>query len=225
MFITCKGILFDLDGVLIDSTACIVRNWEKWAHRHKIDLEQIMRIAHGQRTIETMQAVAPHLDVAREAQAFALLEVSDTEGVVALPGALEILHSLQGARWGIVTSAERDLAVARLTAAGLPLPEALISGDDVSLGKPAPDPYLAGVKQLGCEAQDCVAVEDAPSGIQSARSAGLQVIAVTSTHPRHALQNPVTIDSLSQLKVNPTRDSTSPLVLTISSAGQDNRGS
>lgn len=218
MKITCEGILFDLDGVLIDSIACIVRNWEQWARRHKIELSQILRIAHGQRTIETMRAVAPHLDVDSEAEAFALQEVSDTDGVVALAGARELLDSLQGFRWGIVTSAERDLAVARLQAAGLPQPEVLVSGDDVTMGKPAPEPYLAGIKRLGCPAQACVAVEDAPSGIQSARSAGLQVIAVASTHSRQALQNPLVIDSLSQMRVTETRKPASMISLTIMAA-------
>jgi len=211
--LTCEGVLCDMDGVLIDSTECVRRHWEEWARRHSIEMDRIMRIAHGQRPVETMQAVAPHLDVVREAEAFTALELADTEGIVALEGAREFLQSLQGARWGIVTSASRDLALARLAAAGLPVPPVLVSGDDVARGKPAPDPYREGVKRLGCAAHACVAIEDAPAGIQSASAAGLHVIAVASTHPKHALDGSIIVDSLSVLKVIQNKSTASLLIV------------
>jgi len=191
--LACDAILFDLDGVLIDSSACITRNWAAWAAPHGIDVAAIMKVAHGVRSIETIREVAPHLDAAAEAARLTALEVADTDGVVAMPGAHALLASLPDGAWTIVTSGNRDLAAARLAAVGLPVPAQMVTADDVTQGKPAPEPYLLGAQRLGVAPARCLVVEDAPAGIQAGRSAGIRVLGVASTHaPEALLANGVT---------------------------------
>ena len=153
----CDALLFDLDGVLIDSASCITRHWEEWARKHGIDVNAVMQIAHGLRTVETIRLMAPYLDAEQEAEQFTAAEIDDTDGVVASEGALALLDGLPSDAWAIVTSGSRELASARLRRAGLPTPQALVSGEDVKQGKPAPEPYLEGSNRLGKAAQDCLA--------------------------------------------------------------------
>jgi sugar-phosphatase len=198
----CDAILFDLDGVLIDSTACITRHWEEWSRHHGLDIGAVLRFAHGVRTVETMRLVAPHLDADREAQRFTAAEIIDTEGVVAIEGALRLLKGLPEGAWGIVTSGSSELARARLTRAALPIPRVLVSGDDVGQGKPAPESYLVAAQRLGRAAERCVAVEDSPAGIEAARAAGMQVIGITTTHARDRLvEAAVVIERLTALRM------------------------
>jgi sugar-phosphatase len=183
----CDAILFDLDGVLIDSTTAIVRHWQRFADQHGLDLETVLRAAHGVRTIETIRAVAPHLDADREAAVFTAHELVDTDGVYAIEGAHRIVGSLPEGAWTVVTSGGHELARARLRAVDLPVPRALVTGDDVAQGKPAPEPYLVGAKRLGVAVERCVAIEDAPAGILSGKRAGMRVIGVAATHSREEL--------------------------------------
>ncbi|MEJ2642809.1 MAG: HAD family hydrolase [Desulfosarcinaceae bacterium] len=183
----CDVLLFDLDGVLIDSTPCIIRHWREWSTAHGLDLDTVLASAHGVRTIETMRTVAPHLDVAAEAERFTAHEVADTEGVTAIPGADALLSSLPPDAWAIVTSAGRALAEARLRQAFLPVPRILVSADEVARGKPAPEPYLTGARRAGCPADRCVVLEDAPSGVTAGRSAGIRVVGIAATHDRKVL--------------------------------------
>ncbi len=200
--VECDAILFDLDGVLIDSRICIVRHWREWARQHSLDPAAIMRVAHGMRTVETMQLVAPHLDAEKETERFTAYEVVDTEGVVAIEGASKLLNGLPQDAWAIVTSGSKELAMARLRRAGLPMPRTLITADDVKQGKPAPEPYLVAAKRLGIAPSRCMVVEDAPAGIEAARAAGMQVIAMTTTHSREQLpEGGWVIDRLSALHI------------------------
>jgi sugar-phosphatase len=180
--LTCDALLFDLDGVLIDSSTAIVRNWRAWADRHGIDVTQIMQVMHGVRSVETIRAVAPQLDAAQEAAWLTVREVADTDGVVPMPGACQLLAALPADSWTIVTSGNADLASARLKAAGLPVPAQIVTADDVTQGKPAPEPYLLGASRLGIVPERCIVVEDAPAGIQAGRSAGMRVLGIVSTH-------------------------------------------
>ena len=180
--LTCRGLLFDLDGVLIDSSANIERHWQNWGAQHGIDVSNVMQIAHGVRTVETMGRIAPHLDAEVEAAKFTAAEVLDTAGVVLIPGAQELLAGLPPGVWAIVTSAGRELAPARLGAVGLPAPAVLVTAEDVKNGKPHPEPYLAGARRLGLQPGDCLVVEDAPAGVQAGRAAGMRVLGVASTH-------------------------------------------
>ncbi len=185
--ITCDGLLFDLDGVLIDSTPAILHHWTYWADMHQLDIRAIMQISHGMRTIETMRQIAPHLDVEKEAREFTAREVAETHGVVAIAGANELLRELPDDAWAIVTSASLDLAKARLTRAGLPIPKTMVTADQVLRGKPDPEPYLLGAKRLDLSVDQCVVIEDAPAGIIAGRRAGMRVIGVQSTHSREEL--------------------------------------
>lgn len=178
-----KGILFDLDGVLIDSTAGVARVWHDWAARHGFDPEQTAHTAHGRRAIDTVRLLAPQLDAEAELKDLEAREIADSYDVTQFPGAAELLASLPSERWAIVTSGTRDLASHRLEVAGLPIPELMITGSDIQHGKPHPEPYQRGAALLGLAAAECVAVEDAPSGIRSARDAGMPVLGLPTTYP------------------------------------------
>jgi sugar-phosphatase len=179
---TCSAILFDLDGVLVDSTRAVDREWRAWAARKGVDGDAIMAIAHGVRTVEVIRRVAPHLDAELEASLIESEEAEDKEGVVVMPGAVELVQSIPDGRWGVVTSGSRLLASTRLEYCGIPLPRVLITSDDVTHGKPHPEPYLKGAEGLGFPPTDCLVIEDAPAGIQSGLSGGMKVVGITSTY-------------------------------------------
>ena len=186
--IACAAILFDLDGVLVDSTASVERHWRAWADRHGLDIGRILEIAHGRRTVETMRLVAPGLAAEGEARALDREQADDTAGVAALPGAAALLAVLPPERWTIVTSGPLILAVARLQAACLPRPSTLVTADDVRNGKPDPEGYLKAATALGVAPRACAVVEDAPPGIAAARAARMTAIAVRTTHDPAALR-------------------------------------
>ena len=178
----CSAILFDLDGVLCDSTKAVDREWREWAARKGVDGDAVMAIAHGVRTIEVIRRVAPHLDAEAEAAAIENHEAFDQRGVTVMPGAVELVKSIPVERWGVVTSGSRLLAEHRLPHCGVPMPRVLVTSDDVVNGKPHPEPYLKGAAGLGFEAAECLVIEDAPAGIQSAKAGGMKVIGIASTY-------------------------------------------
>jgi mannitol-1-/sugar-/sorbitol-6-phosphatase len=178
----CDAILFDLDGVLVDSTAVVVRTWRDWAEDRGLDAERILEVAHGRRAAEVVRLFAPDLDAESEARELERIEVEDLDGVLKIEGARELLSSLPADGWTVVTSGTRALASGRMEHVGLPLPERFVSADDVENGKPHPEAYLKGAEVLGVRPEACVVVEDAPSGVNSARSAGMRVVAVATTH-------------------------------------------
>jgi sugar-phosphatase len=174
--------LFDLDGVLCDSTQAVDREWREWAARKGVDGDAVMAISHGVRTVEVIRRVAPHLDAEAEAAAIENHEAHDQRGVVVMPGAGELLKAIPEGRWGVVTSGTRLLAANRLRHCGLPVPEVMVTSDDVTNGKPDPEPYLKGAALLGFSPEECLVIEDAPAGIQSARAGGMKVIGLGSTY-------------------------------------------
>ena len=207
--IECDAILFDLDGVLIDSTSCIVRHWKHWADQHGLDIHEIMRHAHGIRAIETMRMVAPQLDVEKEAMLFNAYELEDTVGVVAIEGAYQVLAVLPVDAWALVTSASLNLVKARFTQTALPFPQTIVTAEDVRQGKPAPEPYLVGAQRLGVAAERCVVIEDAPAGVEAGKKAGMRVIGIAATHQREVLlerEADFVIDRLTNLKVREARN-------------------
>jgi sugar-phosphatase len=200
----CSAILFDLDGVLVDSTRSVDREWRGWARRKGIDEDAVMAIAHGVRTIEVIRRVAPHLDAEAEAREIENHEAHDQEGVRVMPGAAELVLSIPERRWGVVTSGSRLLASARLRFCGLPVPGVLVTADDVTNGKPHPEPYLKGAEWLGVSPAECLVIEDAPAGIQSAHAGGMKVIGITSTYGAEALeQADAVVGKLGQIQVTP----------------------
>ena len=207
---SCAAILFDLDGVLCDSTRQVDREWREWAARKGVDGDAVMAIAHGVRTIEVIRRVAPHLDAESEAAAIENHEAQDQRGVTVMPGALELVQSIPEGRWGVVTSGSRLLAQNRLRHCGLPVPKVLITSDDVIHGKPHPEPYLKGAEGLRYRAAECLVIEDAPAGIQSARASGMKVLGITTTYAADALsQADAVIGKLGQIRV--TSNGTSKL--------------
>jgi mannitol-1-/sugar-/sorbitol-6-phosphatase len=183
MELRCSAFLFDLDGVLVDSRAVVERVCRRWAQRHALDPETVLRIAHGRRSRDTVKAAAPHLDTDREAAWIDALELSDVDGLTAVPGVRQFVATLPAGSWAVVTSCGRALAELRLTSVGLPIPRIVVTSDDVSQGKPAPDGFQLGAKRLGRDATTCVVFEDAPAGIAAGRAAGARVIALKTTQP------------------------------------------
>jgi mannitol-1-/sugar-/sorbitol-6-phosphatase len=179
--IACSAVLFDLDGVLVDSTPAVVRVWTKWATAHGFDPQEVVHRAHGRPSISTIRDYLPNADHELENLVVLKGEIEDLAGVVALPGARQLLTALPSGRWTIVTSCERPLAEVRIRAGGLPLPERLVTSSDITNGKPHPEPYLKGARVLGVAIQDCLVFEDVPAGIRSGKDAGARVVGFRTT--------------------------------------------
>src|ERR1700683_3597932 len=176
-----SGLLFDMDGVLVDSTPAVARVWTRWAARHGFDAAEVVHRAHGRPSIATVREYLPNGDHLAENKEIERDEITGLNGVVPLPGALELLSALPRQRWTIVTSCSRRLAEVRLKTSGLPRPEVFVTSSDIQNGKPAPDPYLQGAEVLGFKARDCVVVEDAPAGVRSGKAEGARVIGLCTT--------------------------------------------
>jgi sugar-phosphatase len=181
MQIRCRALLFDMDGVLVDSTPAVAHVWTAWANRFGLDPADVVRQAHGRPSIATIRELLPSADHHAENHAIEKAELEDIEDVVALPGTIPLLSALPAGRFAVVTSATRALAVVRLRAAGFAIPNHLVTSDDIQHGKPDPEPYFRGAQILGLSPTDCVVIEDAPAGIQSGRAAGSRVIALRTT--------------------------------------------
>ncbi|HVU46019.1 MAG TPA: HAD-IA family hydrolase [Terracidiphilus sp.] len=188
VLIRCKGILFDMDGILISSLGSVERSWTKWARMRGIDPAYAISIAHGRRAIETVAHLRPDLDSEAELKIIEDLEVEDNEDLTVLPGVLDLLSSLPQGSWTVVTSATERLARVRLAAGGIPVPERLVTANQVTSGKPHPEPFLAGAALLGISPEQCVVFEDSSSGAKAGRAAGCTVIATTFSHSVESLE-------------------------------------
>ena len=192
MPIRCQAILFDMDGVLIDSTPAVGRVWQRWATERGLDPELVVHKAHGRPSRTTIRELLPasasDADVDRENHEVERREMEDLDGVVLLPGAQQLLNLLPPNRWTIVTSSTRPLAEVRLRAAGLPFPVNIVTSSDVRRGKPDPEPYLKAAAKLGFAGSDCIVVEDAPAGVRAGKAAGARVIAFLTTMLRRDLE-------------------------------------
>jgi sugar-phosphatase len=175
-------VLSDLDGVLVDSQASIMRAWRLWGRRHGVEREAIDAVRHGRPTGEIVAALTPELDMAAEARALDLGQAEDSDDVVALPGAAEVLRAFAPDRVAVVTSCTAELAEARLRAAGLVPPAIVVASDRLRRGKPDPEGYLVGARELGADPSDCVVLEDSPAGVQAGRAAGMRVVGILTTH-------------------------------------------
>jgi mannitol-1-/sugar-/sorbitol-6-phosphatase len=186
MKLPCRAVLFDLDGVLVESRASVERQWALWADEHGVDMERIRALMHGVRGAEVVAAVAPALDAEAEAAAIDHAQAVDLDGVVALDGAAELVGAVP--TWTVVTSGRHELASARLRHAGFAVPSSMVCAEDVARGKPEPDGYLLAASRLGVPPEECVVIEDAPPGVAAARAAGIRVVAVTTTHSAGELE-------------------------------------
>jgi sugar-phosphatase len=182
MKVKTKGLLFDMDGVLISSLGSVERSWQTWAESHGLDVRETIKTAHGMRAIETVRTLKPDADHAAELRVIEDLEVGDNEGLEVLEGVASILALLPQKFWTIVTSATERLARSRLAFAGVPVPEHIVTADMVAHGKPHPEPYLKGAKILGLAPEDCIVIEDSSSGAKAGHAAGCKVLATTFSH-------------------------------------------
>jgi len=180
--IPCGAVLFDLDGVLVDSTPLIIRRWTEWAIERGLVPQAVLAAAHGRRTIDAMRALERER-ADEEAATFEEQEESETDGLAPFPGARELLESLPNGHWGVVTSGSARLAKSRLRACGLPIPAVLVSADDVSKGKPNAECYALASRRLRVRPEEAVVIEDTPAGVRAGRGAGIRVIAVATTYP------------------------------------------
>jgi sugar-phosphatase len=177
------AVLFDMDGTILTSIKAAERVWTNWAIRHGLDPVKFVPTIHGARAVDTVRKLGlPGVDPEFEAAAITESEIADVEGIDAIPGASAFLKALPAGRWGVVTSAPTALAKRRIEAAGLPLPPMLVSAEDVTNGKPAPDGFLLGAKRLGVDPARCLVMEDAAPGIAAAEAAGMGLLIVTITH-------------------------------------------
>ncbi len=182
-----KGILFDMDGVLVSSIGSVTRCWRRFAAYYGVPHADTYEVPHGERAIDIMRQLVPGIDLREGMQRIEDMELLDLADLKVLPGARELLESLPVAHWAIVTSATRRLLLGRLRAAGLPVPELIISADMVEKGKPDPEPYRRGAELIHAHPADCLVVEDAPSGVRAGVAAGCTVLGVEGTHPRAEL--------------------------------------
>jgi mannitol-1-/sugar-/sorbitol-6-phosphatase len=190
------ALLFDMDGTLTDSIAAANRVWTRWSLSHGLDPAKVLPIIHGVRAGDTIRRLnVPGMDVERETEVIKQAEIDDVQGVVAVSGAPAFLNTLPPARWAVVTSAPRALALRRFSAAGLPVPRVLVSAEDVARGKPAPDGFLQAARLLDVAADECLVFEDTAAGVTAAEAAGAAVVVVSATHaPPPPTSHPVISD-------------------------------
>ncbi|WP_330340372.1 HAD family hydrolase [Streptomyces sp. NBC_00557] len=205
--LTARALLLDMDGTLVNSDAVVERIWRRWAERHGLDGDEVMKVVHGRQGHASMAVLLPgrpmEHNLADNARMLAE-ETADTEGVVEIPGASALLASLRGLPHALVTSADVPLSTARMNAAGLPLPEVRITAESVGASKPDPEGFLKGAAELGVDPADCVVFEDSGAGIEAGRSAGMTVVGVG---PRAGLHGPdVVVRDLTQVRVEATGD-------------------
>lgn len=213
-----RGILFDMDGVLISGTASDERCWLRWARFHNMEGAFSIQSTHGRRALDTLHALRPDLDAAIELKRLedfdADFTADDHNPAPALPGAKSLLASLPANTWTIVTSASERLMRDRIHAAGITPPHRIVSADHVSLGKPHPEPYATGARILGLPPSGCLVIEDSPAGVQSGKAAGCSVLAVLTSHTAADLSAADwIIPSLNHITATPTPNNTLTLHL------------
>ncbi|MEV6882684.1 HAD family hydrolase [Streptomyces sp. NPDC051135] len=204
-----RALLLDMDGTLVNSDAAVERVWRRWADRHGLDGDEVMKVVHGRQGYASMALLLPdrpmeqnHADNAR----LLAEETADTEGVVAIPGAPDFLASLRGLPHALVTSADVALSSARMAAAGLAQPDVRITAESVGASKPDPEGFLKGAAELGVAPADCIAFEDSGAGITAARAAGMRVVGVG---PRAGIHGPdVVVQDLTRVRVEADEDGT-----------------
>ncbi len=209
-----SAVLFDLDGVLVESKEATERVWLEWALANGVDEGELRSAMHGVRSVEVVRAVRPELDAVVEAEAIERRQAEDLRGLRAIPGAVEALRALREDRVAVVTSATRPLAAARLGAVGIELPSVVVYAGDVARGKPDPEGYLTAARRLGVEPGEALVVEDAPPGIEAGRAAGAATVGVASTHEAADLSAAdVVIETLESLPAVLARDFDAAAVL------------
>jgi mannitol-1-/sugar-/sorbitol-6-phosphatase len=199
--VTCSAILFDMDGTLVDSTSVVIQEWRAWADHHGLDVDEILQFSHGRLPQDVIRAVLPESRVDHEVERLRSLSSQvDQSAIVAVKGVAGFVAALPRSRWAVVTSATANLARYRLARAGIPIPDVLVSADDVHQGKPDPEGYMLAAQRLQVPPRDSIVFEDAPAGVLAARNAGMRVIALTTTHTCAQLGHPPCIPDFSSLR-------------------------
>jgi sugar-phosphatase len=207
MKIRVRGILFDMDGVLVSSLGSVERSWTNWAEARGIDPALAIRTAHGRRAIETVRMLRPDLNDEQELKWLEDMEVEDNEGLEILTGVKNILEALPEKYWTIVTSATDRLARSRMQYGGIPVPAQIITADMVTRGKPDPEPYVRGAELLGLKPGECLVIEDSASGAKAGHAAGCKVLATLFSHSLESLAAADWIvDSLENMSVRLVED-------------------
>ena len=202
MKIRTRGILFDMDGVLISSIASVERSWSQWARARNLSLADTIASSHGQRALDIVRRLVPPEEVEAEFRRIEDIECQDLEGLEVLEGVKPIVESIPQKFWTIVTSATERLARVRLCQGGIPVPEYFVTSDNVSKGKPDPEPYRKGAELLGLDPHDCLVIEDSASGARAGKAAGCKVLATLFSHKHEELDAAdYIVDSLSDVTV------------------------
>jgi sugar-phosphatase len=203
--VRCKAVLFDMDGTLVDSTQVVKRAWGGWAVRHNLPLQDVLSFSHGRPTIATLEHFLPGRDHSEELDELARFEETQTEGITAVPGAAEVLHTLQKQSypWAIVTSAWKKLTETRVIAAGLPLPRVIVPVDEIRNGKPDPEGFLRAAEQLGVAPEECIVFEDTRPGIDAGLGAGMQVVGLLTTYSAQELRHHPLIGDFRDVAIRP----------------------
>jgi mannitol-1-/sugar-/sorbitol-6-phosphatase len=205
--IVVRAVLFDMDGVLISSIAADERSWFRWAKLHGMQDAFSIHSTHGHRTVETIRALRPDLDLAIELNRMEDFDAEDTLGLTLYPGVQHLLAELSPIQWSIVISASERVMRHRLGILGVSLPLHVVTADHVNSGKPNPEPYQLGAAQLGVKPSDCLVIEDVPSGIRAGKSAGSPVLAIASSHtPQELHEADWIVKSLNDLELKPDED-------------------
>jgi sugar-phosphatase len=203
--LSCEAVLFDMDGTLVDSRACVEACWRRWAERHSLDVDALLAQAHGRQNQDLIRLVAPHLDTPEELEGLVRAEEACRDGIVAIPGAGALLARLPRPRWALVTSAWRVLAEIRMACAGLPLPDVLVPAEESPRGKPHPDGYLIAAHRLGVRPERCVVFEDAPAGVAAGKAAGMTVVGLRTTFDRQRLGCALCVPDFRAVRLTPAR--------------------
>ncbi|CAL9441428.1 HAD-IA family hydrolase [Streptomyces sp. enrichment culture] len=202
-----RALLLDMDGTLVNSDAAVERVWRRWADRHGLDGDEVMKVVHGRQGYASMALLLPDRPMEQNYADNARMlaeETADTEGVVAIPGAPDFLASLRGLPHALVTSADVALSTARMAAAGLAQPDVRVTAESVGASKPDPEGFLKGAAELGIAPADCIAFEDSGAGIAAARAAGMRVVGVGSRAGFHGPD--VVVEDLTRVRVEADAD-------------------
>ncbi|TDC52359.1 HAD family hydrolase [Actinomadura sp. KC345] len=205
MILPCAAVLFDVDGTLVDSTPLVERAAREWAAEYGVDADEFLFDAHGRRTADRVADFLPPGQAAEATARLDALEATRSDGITALPGAVDLLTNMNGLPYAFVTSMDRTQLQTRTEVAAIPVPATVVTAEDVPDGKPDPSGYLLAAGRLGVDPAACIVIEDAPAGVAAGRASGATVLAVHTSHPPGALTGAHhAVEDLTRITATPT---------------------